>query len=111
MTRKFKIQVPKEHYIGKYDDLMRFISYYYQIDLIRKLNPDSVLEIGIGNKTVSNYLQQNEIKIETCDFDKELKPDYIADIRDLPFKDNSYSAVIACEVLEHLPWKDVDKAL
>lgn len=111
MTQKFKIQVPKEHYFGKYDDITRFISYFYQIDLVRQLKPNNVLEIGIGNKTVLNYLKQNGVKIETCDFDKELEPDYVADIRDLPFEDNSYDVVMACEVLEHIPWKDVDKAL
>ena len=112
MTQKFKIQVPKEHYnFEKYDDITRFISYFYQIDSVRKLKPNNVLEIGIGNKTVANYLKQNGIKIDTCDFDKNLKPDFVADIRDLPFDNNSYDVVIACEVLEHIPWKDVDKAL
>ena len=28
-----------------------------------------------------------------------------------PFRDKSYDVVLACEVLEHIPWKDVDKAL
>jgi len=32
MTQKFKIQVPKEHYnFRKYDDITRFISYFYQL--------------------------------------------------------------------------------
>lgn len=111
MTEKFNIQVSKEHYSGKYDDVQRFISYFYQVDLVRKLKPNNVLEIGIGNKTVYNYLKQNGIKIDTCDFDKSLEPDYVADIRDLPFEDQSYDVVMACEVLEHIPWKDVNKAL
>lgn len=109
--KKFNIQVPKENYFGKYDNITRFISYFYQADLIRELKPDNVLEIGIGNKTVVNYLKQNGIKIDTCDFDESLKPDYVADIRNLPFKNGSYDVVMACEILEHIPWKDVDKAL
>lgn len=111
MDEKFNVQVPKEHYIGKYDNIKRFISYFYQIDLVKELKPENVLEIGIGNKTVANYLKTNGIKINTCDFDKNLKPDYVADIRNLPFKNNSYDVVIACEVLEHIPWENVDKAL
>jgi ubiquinone/menaquinone biosynthesis C-methylase UbiE len=111
MTKKFKIQVQKEHYFGEYDDMLRFISYFYQVDIVRKLNPNNVLEIGIGNKTTSNYLKQNGIKIDTCDFDKELKPDYVADIRELPFDNKYYDLVLACEILEHIPWADVDKAL
>jgi len=111
MVKKFNIQVPKEHYFEKYDDVTRFISYFYQIDIVRELKPSNVLEIGIGNKTTANYLKQNGINIDTCDIDKELDPDYVADIRDLPFEDKSYDAVLACEILEHIPWKDVDKAL
>ncbi len=94
-----------------YDHVKRFIAYFYQIDLVMKMKPDNVLEIGIGNKTVSNYLKQNGVKTDTCDFDSDLKPNYIADIRQLPFKNNSYDLILACEVLEHLPWEDVDKAL
>lgn len=111
MLKKFKLQVQKEKYFDEYDDLLRFISYFYQVDITRRLKPKKVLEIGIGNKMVSSYLENHGIQIETCDFDKELKPDYIADIRNLPLKDNSYELIIACEVLEHIPWQDVDKAL
>lgn len=111
MAKKFNVQVPKEHYIEEYDDVARFISYFYQIDLVRRLKPNRVLEIGIGNKTTANYLNQNGIKTDTCDFDRELKPDYIGDIRELPIKNESYDIILACEILEHIPWKDVDKAL
>ena len=111
MAKKFGIQVERKHYYKDYDDLIRFISYFYQIDLTKKLRPKKVLEIGVGNKTVSNYLKQHGFDVTTCDFDKKLRPDYVADIRDLPFKDNSYDVVLACEILEHLPWKDVDRAL
>lgn len=107
----FDIQVPKEHYSDDYDDLKRFISYFYQIDLIKKLKPGSVLEIGVGNKMVSNYLKHNGFNIETCDFDKELNPDYVGDVRDLPFADGSYDTLLACEVLEHMPWEDFEKIL
>jgi len=110
-SKGFGIQVPKKHYFEKYDDVMRFISYFYQVDLVKKLKSDKVLEVGIGNKTTANYLKQNGIKIDTCDFDKELEPDYVADIRDLPFENDSYDVVLAFEVLEHIPWRDVDKAL
>lgn len=111
MDKEFRIQVPKEHYYKRYDDITRFIHYFYQVDLVKNLDVKNVLEIGIGNKTVCNYLKQQGYKVTTCDFDGELEPDYIADIRNLPFKDNSYDAIIACEILEHLPWSDVGAAL
>lgn len=108
---QFNIQVQREHYFEKYDDLSRFIAYFYQIDLIRELNARNVLEIGVGNKTVSNYLRHHGVKIDTCDFDASLEPDYVADIRKLPFEDGAYDVITACEVLEHIPWEDVDRAL
>ena len=112
MENKFKIQIPKERYFdGGYDHLKRFISYFHQINLVNKLKPEKVLEIGIGNKTVANYLKQQGVNIETCDFDEGLGPDYVADIRELPFQDNSYDLVLASEIIEHLPWEEVDEAL
>ena len=107
----FKVKRDKSHYCQKYDDLPRFISYFYQIDIARKLQPKNILEVGIGNGTVTSYLRQQGFQIVTCDFDKSLEPDFIADIRKLPFKDASFDVVLAYEILEHLPWEDVDKAL
>ncbi len=106
-----KIQVSKEHYFKDYDNLLRFISYFYQIDIVKKLAPKRVLEIGVGNKTVSNYLKQNGFNVTTCDFDENLNPDYVGDVRSLPFKDNSFDLILICEVLEHVPFEDLDKAL
>ncbi len=111
MRSKFDVQVPKDHYYDRYDSVARFISYFYQVDLVRQLGPKKVLEIGVGNKTVSNYLKQSGISVDTCDFDEALEPDFIADIRQLPFENNVYDVVMACEVIEHIPWDDVEKAL
>ena len=55
MTKENNIKASKSHYLGEYDDLGRFISYFYQIDIVKNLEPDNILEIGVGNKTVSNY--------------------------------------------------------
>jgi len=110
-NKKFKTQVSKKHYFKGYDSLKRFISYFYQIDSVIKTKPKTVLEIGIGNKTVSNYLKQMRFQITTCDFDKNLQPDIVADIRNLPFKTNSFDTILACQILEHIPFEDVKKAL
>jgi len=53
--------IDKTHYIQHYDDINRFISYFYQTNTIKKLNPTNILEIGIGNKTTSNYLKQKDL--------------------------------------------------
>jgi len=111
MNEKIQKQVEKGHYEAQYDSLGRFISYHSQIQAVVEKNPESVLEIGIGNKTVSNYLKERGTKVTTCDFDKRLDPDKVGDIRDLPFEDEEFELVTAFEVLEHLPFEDFIKGL
>lgn len=107
-----KIQVHKAHYAAeKYDTLERFISYHYQISSVLKLKPQSVLEIGIGNKLVSSYLQREGVSVTTVDFDKNLEPDIVADVRSMPIPDASYDLVMACQVLEHIPFDEFEKGL
>ncbi len=107
-----KVQVPKDHYFKlSYDSKPRWISYWYQIAETIKSKPKSVLEIGIGNGTVSDYLKKLGIKVTTCDFDKNLKPDVVADVRKLPFRKSSFDLVLCAEVLEHIPFNDFKKGL
>ncbi|MBE9480966.1 MAG: class I SAM-dependent methyltransferase [Bacteroidetes bacterium] len=94
-----------------YDDLGRFISYYYQVKYITDLNPESVLEIGVGNKMLVNYMKEHNLPIQTCDIDKNLDPDFIGDIRDLPIESESFDVVCAFQILEHIPFDEVGKAL
>lgn len=113
-------QVKKEHYFRKkYDDLSRFISYFYQVDLIREIEKlrnleienFKILEIGKGNGTVSDYLKKLGYVLTTADIDPALKPDIVADVRHLPVKDSEFDLAMACEVLEHLPFEDFEKTL
>lgn len=105
-------QVNKKHYFRKkYDDLNRFISYFYQIELATPPHVKTILEVGKGNGTVSDYLKKLGFTVTTVDIDPDLKPDYVADIRKLPFPDANFNLVMACEVLEHLPFDDFEPAL
>lgn len=105
------VQIDSDHYYARYDKIFRWVSYYYQICGVKELQPSSVLEIGVGNSTVTNYLKQHGFRVTTCDIDKELGPDYVSDIRCLPFDNNVFDLVLACEVLEHIPWDEVRIAL
>ncbi len=107
----FSIQVEPSHYVHDYDSPERFLSYYTQIDAARTTQPKTILEIGVGNKTVCNYLRTLGYTVTTCDFDARLKPNKVGDIRALPFKDNQFDTVLACEILEHIPFSDVLQAL
>jgi len=60
-----KTQVEPNHYFSmSYDSKERFISYWYQINEIIKLNLKRVLEIGIGNSFVSKYLEERGIEVQ-----------------------------------------------
>lgn len=111
LSPKFNTRVKKDVYFQNYDNLLKFCYYYCQIALTQELNPKSILEIGIGNKMYYNYLKNFGYNITSCDLDKQLDPDYVADIRNLPFEKNRFEVVSAFEVLEHLPFSEVPKAL
>lgn len=108
---KTKVQVSRDHYFTHGISLSQFNSYYYQLDAILRQKPVSVIEIGPGNSIITNHLREMGIKVTTVDIADDLKPDVVADIRKLPFKDSSADVVVAFEVLEHIPYKDVPKAL
>ena len=108
---KPRIKFRSQEYLIHYDDLSRFSSYYYQILWMIRLGPKTVLDIGIGNRTVSDYLKKQNIKVTTFDYDKRLNPDIIGDVRSLPKNIGEYDAVMCCQVLEHLPYDDFELAL
>ena len=105
------IQVNSTHYFKDYDTPLRWLSYKTQGQTALKYVSGRVLEIGIGNKTVSNYLRSYGLKLVTCDHDISLKPDIVCDIRDLPFKKDAFDTVLCFEILEHLPYNDIQSVL
>jgi len=94
-----------ERYNINYDSKRRFISYWHQIHEAILKRPKNILEVGIGNGFVSDYLKKYGIKLTTLDINKELRPDYVASVVKMPFNDNVFELVMACEVLEHLPYR------
>jgi len=107
-----KLQVEPNHYFNKsYDSKERFISYWHQINEIIKLNPKTVLEIGVGNGFVSKYLKERKVNILTLDIDKRLNPDVVGSVLNMPFSDELFDVMACYEVLEHLPFENFSKAL
>ena len=107
-----KSQVTPSHYFRKeYDSKGRFCSYWHQINEILSLDPESVLEVGIGNGLVSTYLKKRRINVTTLDIDERLDPDCVGSVLDLPFFCDSFEVVACFEVLEHLPYEDFSRAL
>lgn len=112
---KHPVQHGNEFYLDKEgDNVLNWLSYWYAIEAIISIKPpkpQNILEIGIGRGVVKNHLKHLGYRVLTCDHDIRLKPNFLADITDLPFKSNSFDCIICCEVLEHLPFEDSVKAL
>ncbi len=106
-----KKQVNKKHYnFLKYVDKKRFMSYYYQIREIYSSKPKKILEIGVGNNFVKKICQ-NDFNYTTLDLDKELNPDIVGSVLKIPKEKDSFDFVLCCQVLEHLPPNNFEKAL
>ncbi len=107
-----KPQVPPDQYFGEnYLKKKRFISYWHQIHEIISHEPQSILEIGIGNGLVSNYLKHIGYNVIAIDIDRRLHPDIAGSVLNVPFQDNSFDLVACFEVLEHIPYDKFTQAL
>jgi len=106
------IKIHPDHYFERdYDTKERFISYWHQIDEVISLKPKNILEIGVGNGFVSDYLKKRKFSVTSLDIDPRLKPDIAGSVLSLPFSTNSFDVIACCEVLEHLSYENFKKAL
>jgi len=108
----FDVQVDSSLYTtAQYCLPGRFAAYAYQIKEILDSGAKKVLEIGPGNGVVTYVLRKAGIHVDTLDHDPALNPDFLASVLSMPFAQNSYDAVMCCQVLEHLPWQHFRKAM
>lgn len=106
-------QVYKSHYdFSGYGGIERFSSYWHQLNQVLKLKPNSILEIGVGDKVFANYIKNNtDIAYTSIDIAEDLKPDVVGDVEKMPFADNFFDVVCAFELLEHLPFNKLNSSL
>src|SRR3989344_622541 len=106
-------QVDKSHYaFSRYAFEGRFVSYYWQLREVLALNPQSVLEVGAGDRVFGNFLKNNtDVPYLCVDIAEDLHPDVVGSVLALPFADKSFDVACAFEVLEHLPFEKFDTAL
>jgi Methylase involved in ubiquinone/menaquinone biosynthesis len=70
-----------------------------------------LLDVGCGKMPYKDYILNNSsvekyygLDIETAiEYDKDVKPDFFWNGREMPFDNNTYDTVILTEVLEHCP--------
>ena len=109
---ELKPQVSKESYVStQYLTPERMASFGYQIQTVLSVEPSSVLEVGIGCGVVAHLLRKAGLDVTTLDFDPALQPDIEALVTDIPLPDRSSDVAACFEVLEHLPWEEMRKAL
>lgn len=92
----------------------RLISYYNQVRIIKSLGKQvkDILEVGILNSLLADLLRRNGYKVTTADFDSQLQPDIVLDLRsDFLLPENKFDAVVLFQVLEHIPYENFEKAL
>ncbi|MEN9621727.1 MAG: hypothetical protein RLZZ67_161 [Candidatus Parcubacteria bacterium] len=106
-------QVDKDHYsFGTYAHPDRFASYFYQLRELHKVSPKTILEVGVGDAVIGNYIRDNtDIKYTSIDVAADVNPDVIGSVLEMPFENETHDVVCAFEVLEHIPFESFEKAI
>lgn len=103
-------QVDKSHYGVKYRAQDRWDSYWHQLDIIGRIAPRRILEIGPGGGVLTRELRASGVEVTTLDIAPDVQPDIVGSITDIPVTDKAFDAVVAFEVLEHIRFEDVPHA-
>jgi SAM-dependent methyltransferase len=112
MTSPIQVDADK-HYRRRYMTLPRMITHWHQAnEVAANTSPGGqVLEIGPGSGHTTWLLRQWGYPVTTLDFDLNVKPDLVGDVKRLPLRDKCVDCVLAAEVLEHIPFEDFGNAL
>jgi hypothetical protein len=105
--------LPLEAYCSdQYFEMPQLFSFAHQLQFIRSMRPESVIEVGVGNGFVSTFLRKTGVSVTTADINPALNPDICAPLSEVASHLNaSHDLVICCEVLEHMPLDQLDQNL
>jgi ubiquinone/menaquinone biosynthesis C-methylase UbiE len=67
--------------------------------------------VGVGSGFVSREISEEGIDVATVDVDARLNPTFVGSIRALPLQSKSVDVALCCQVLEHLPFSELETCL
>jgi len=101
----------KQYWLSK-TDFIDWYRYLFMIKELMRFKPKTILEIGEGGGVVKQVMKEAVEKYETMDVNEKLEPTYLNDVRNLmPELKSKFDCVIAGDILEHIPFEDLEKAL
>ncbi len=110
--RSDKDRIPdSSHYSMDYVCGDRIHSFAHQLLQVLRLEPTSVLEIGVGAGIVTSVLRQLGISVTTMDIERSVEPDIVASVMDMPIDDGGFDVGLCCQVLEHMRFEMFGDAL
>ena len=93
-------------------DIRNWYRYYFILKEVIGFESKNVLEIGAGNEIVKNCLNRFIENYKVMDINSKLNPDILSDLREFkPELKEKFDCVICTEVLEHMPYEDLEKNL
>lgn len=94
-------------------DIRRLYSYIYQLEFAIEVAPKKVLYIGKGTGIAPSLLSKcpGDPEIITMDIEAKFDPDILGSVLDIPSENNAFDVTMCCQVLEHLPFDNFQKAL
>lgn len=103
---------PGQLYLSaEYNRLDRFAAYWTQINEVFSLKPHTVLEVGVGSQVVVDYLRRRQFQVVGVDLRTDAAPDVAGAVGHLPFCADAFHLVMACQLLEHLPFEQFEPIL
>jgi len=113
-TTSEEANLEKERYYTEgYFSHAQFISYSEQIRLVHSLDRKDVLEIGIGNGIVTDFLRKAGLNVTSFDINQHLIPEVVGSVTDLNaiFQHRKFDIILCAEVLEHIPFEYFEQAI
>lgn len=93
-------------------DFINWYRFFFIIKEIIAREPKRVLEIGEGSGVIRRVVEPITDEYKTMDMNEDLRPDFVSDVRaTVPEAVGQFDCIIAADILEHIPFNDLEKAL